>query len=332
MNNNGIGIKVTDVRLLQELKSTLLGFWPNRKNNYFPGALPVSIERKNFDTLIKYPYVISLKSDGTRYFMMAYNESVYLVDRVFNFYKVNQNFKKNIYGSSTEGCGMILDGEMMPSGSSGPNGSNDRSIFYVHDCVCMFSRDITKEFFDDRYDSIKLALSLWSPEGSDFDLAIKKFYKYNEFDMNVINNADHKIDGLIFTPIEEEIGTGRQYNLFKWKYKHTFDFLITIEGPDYVAYVFDKQGLKKYATVKRKNATFSKLLAKNCPKFKSGDIVECICNVKEESFEPILLRSDKESPNALDTVKKTLLNIKENITIEELLVLINIPELSRNSL
>jgi hypothetical protein len=101
--------KVTDVKLLQELKSTLLGFWPKRKNNNFPAPLPVSIERKNFDALKKFPYVISLKSNGTRFLLVAFNEHVYIVDRVFDFYIVDQNFNKNIYGSSLDGCGLVLD-------------------------------------------------------------------------------------------------------------------------------------------------------------------------------------------------------------------------------
>ncbi len=308
--------KVSDVKLLQELKSTLLGFWPKRKNNNFPAPLPVSIERKNFDALKKFPYVISLKSNGTRYLLMAYNEKVYLIDRVFDFYQVSQNFNKNIYGSTTEtSCGLLLDGEMMP----GPEGRNE---YIVHDCICLFSKDITKEYFTDRYDSISLAISLWSPQNSDFDIRIKKFYMYNDISEEIVNSADHDIDGLIFTPVKLGIGTGTQHTLFKWKQKHTFDFKIVDENNEYVSYVYDKQLLKKYASVKKRNIKFSRLLKTNCPNFKSGDIVECTFNIKDETFEPLFIRTDKSHPNSLYTIEKTIINIKENINLEEIISII----------
>lgn len=323
--------EVNEVKLLQELKSTLLGFWPNRKNNNFPGALPVSIERKNFEAIKKYPYVISLKSNGIRFLMMAYNKNVYLVDRLFNFYKTNQNFNINIYGSTPiDTCGLLLDGEMMfnntnsttiTDSTTNTNTNNDM-LYIIHDCLCVFSKDITKEYFTDRYDSIKSAVSLWSPEHSDFKIKIKKFYMYNDLTRDIIEKADHDIDGLIFTPIKLGIGTGTQHTLFKWKYKHTFDFLIKDENNEYVSYVYDKNVLIKYASVKKRNVKFSKLLKKNCPDFKSGDIVECICNVVDEDFEPLFLRKDKSHPNSLYTIEKTIINIKENITLDEMMELI----------
>lgn len=309
---------VIDVKLLQELKSTLLGFWPNRKNNNFPGALPVSIERKNFDAIKKYPYVISLKSNGIRFLLMAYNRNVYLIDRLFNFYKTKQNFNINIYGSSpVDTCGLLLDGEMMP-----PTEDNADIVYIIHDCLCVFSKDITKEYFTDRYDSIKSAVSLWSQEDSDFKIKIKKFYIYNDLTREIIEKADHDIDGLIFTPIKFGVGTGTQHTLFKWKYKHTFDFLINDENNEYVSYVYDKNVLIKYASVKKRNVKFSKLLKKNCPEFKSGDVVECIYNVQDDNFEPLFVRKDKAHPNNSYTIEKTMVNIRENITLDEIMELI----------
>ncbi len=66
---------------------------------------------------------------------------------------------------------------------------------------------------------------------------------------------------------------------------------------------------------------FLENLNKNCPEFENGDIVECEYNEMDEVFIPIKIRHDKTHPNSKYTVKKTLGNIKENITIEELIEL-----------
>src|SRR5574343_600813 len=268
--------KVTDIILLQNLKSSILGFWPKRKNHEFPAPLPVSIERKNFEALRKFSYVISLKSNGTRFLLMLYNKKAYLVDRIFDFYEVSQNFADNIYGSSKDGCGALFDGELMKmsvnsssvnsspldssSVNSSPVNAPTKYKYYIHDCSCIFSTDISSEIFTDRYDSIKTALALWSQENSDFEICAKVFYNFKDITEELITNADHDIDGLIFTPVDKGIGNGTQRTLFKWKYKHTFDFMIVEENNEYVSYVLENKMPKKYASVKKRNAKFNRLL------------------------------------------------------------------------
>jgi hypothetical protein len=308
--------KITDITLLQGLKSSLLGFWPERKNNNFPAPLPVSIERKNFKAIKKFPYVVSLKSDGTRCLLMAYNKLFYLVDRAFDFYETKQNFLNNIYGNYNDATGMILDGELMKTKDS------QSLCYYAHDCICMFSTDITKEYFPDRYDAIITALSLWSKEGSDFEICAKKFYMFKDVTASLINNSDHEIDGLIFTPVRKEIGTGTQYTLFKWKDNHTFDFMISEENNEYILSVIFKQSLFKYASVKKRNQKFNALLKERCANYKNGDIIEFSYNSSDNSFEPLFIRKDKTHPNNKTTADKTRFNISENITLDEIIQLL----------
>jgi mRNA-capping enzyme len=328
--------KVTDVKLLQELKSNLLGFWPNRKNNNFPGSLPISISRKHFDRLIKYEYYISLKSDGTRYMLMSYNGIVYLVNRMFNFYETDQQFDPSIYGSIVgETCGFLFDGELIKNEDfKNPESTTSGSTYLIHDCICIFSKDVSNQTFIERYEEIKIALSMYmgpagdarpvtgpgtgkdrpaGPGTGDFSIKIKKFYKFQDFNQEIIDNVDHKIDGIIFTPVLNK------HTIFKWKYKHTFDFLIRDEGLKYVCYVSENQELSKYADVKKSNVTFSRLLKKNCPSFTSGSIVECIYNKEADTYEPIIIRNDKSHPNSRLVSESTLENIQEDITVEELL-------------
>ena len=51
----------------------------------------------------------------------------------------------------------------------------------------------------------------------------------------------------------------------------------------------------------------------------SGIIVECTYNIKTSRYEPHLLRPDKSHPNSESTIKRTMNNITENITEEEIL-------------
>jgi hypothetical protein len=306
--------KVSSPELLQELKSAVLGFWPNRKNNHFPGPLPISIERKNFATIKKYPYVISLKTDGIRFLLMLHNKIAYMVDRNFNFYVVTVAFHDSIYGSSCnicDGTGLILDGEVIVT--------NGLMNYIVHDCVCLFSRDHTQEQLPTRYEAIHTALSLWYPDKSEININAKTFYKHDDFKAAMLDKTEHKIDGIILTPVDKEIGTHTQPTLFKWKFKHTVDLKVHEEGDEYVSYVLDRQRLIKYASVKKSNDSFRTKLYKNCSGFVNGDIVECVINMEEHSFDPLLIRFDKSHPNSLSTVEKTILNAKENISLSEIL-------------
>jgi hypothetical protein len=316
--------KVSDINLLQAIKSTVLGFWTERKNNYFPGPLPVSLERKNLYKLLQYPYLICMKSDGIRYFLIAYNGQSYLIDRSFNVYITKQNFKKDIYGSSSDkSCGLLFDGEMVKN-------SDNKLVYVIHDCVCSFGRSISSENLDERYENVKHILSsFWSNENSSFKLETKKFYTFSEIDNLIedINKMEHKTDGLIFTPITLPIGCQQQFSLYKWKAceNHTFDFKITDDRDSYYAFVSAGQADKLFASIEKtskEGSIFKELLLKNCPEYKSNSIVECSYDSGKESFNPLKLRSDKSNPNSLYTVEKTLLNIEENITLDEMCKLI----------
>jgi hypothetical protein len=318
-----IAKKVTDARLLQILRSEILGLWPERKNDHFPAPLPVSLERKNFHKLQNYPYVICVKSDGMRYLMMCFNQKVYMVNRSFKFYEVSQHFDSVIYGSDQSGLGALFDGELIKNTSGS-------WVYIVHDCVSMCGRDVSKESFTARYEEVSTAIEHWNEKNSDFFVRTKKFYKFSEVSelKKEISSkdVDHKIDGLIFTPVTLRIGTQTQYTLFKWKprEKHTFDFKMVDSGQNWTAYVTQGRGDIPFCSVEKNSSggkRFVSLLEKNCSGSESGDIIECDYNKDEETFDPIMIRRDKEHPNSLHTVEKTLLNIEENITMDEVLSL-----------
>lgn len=307
---------VTDEKLRLDIQTLILGYWPNRQNDYFPGPLPVSLELKNFYKLKNYPYLICVKSDGTRFLFLHYNSRSYLIDRTFKIREVFINFKEDpkIF---------LYDGELIEK-------NNGEWYYIIHDCICMENINVSTEDFDDRYESIQTTMSEYicddDVQSPVIKLGIKKFFKFDMIDQfkKYIKEIDHKTDGYILTPLKLPIGTGTQYSLFKWKpiKSHTFDFKITDDDKIYYVYVSQDKGEILFATVDKNSEDgikFKKEL--NEINYTSGSIVECIYDDNTKCYVPIMIRKDKIHPNSLYTIDKTMLNIRENITEAELFTL-----------
>jgi len=326
--NGPLVVQITNESKIQALKMTVLSFWPNRKSNFSPVPLPTSLERKNFYKLKQFPYLICVKSDGIRFLLFRQNNIVYLVDRSFTFYIISLNFINN--ETNNQDVELMLDGELIKT-------KDNRWSYIAHDCVVADFKDISQLHFDVRYEAIKdILINRWCGCGIDSGsdslyLTTKKFYKFSEID-NLINDMssgkiNHKTDGLIFTPLTLGIGTQTQYTLFKWKDRahHTFDFKIIETPTEYVAYVNQGTDDKKYASVDKKTKEgleFTRLLKLKCPTFKNGSIVELDYNIETNCFEPKMIRTDKNHPNSLFTIEKTLKNVEENITLENIVHMI----------
>lgn len=299
---------MVDENLSREIKSLILGFWNNRSNDYFPAPLPVSIEIFNFKTLTKFTYLISVKSDGVRYLMLNYNGNVYFIDRTFKIYLSNLKFKEGIKT-------MLFDGELV-------EGKSGEKKYIVHDCICIDNRNVSQEFFDSRYESMITGINMYMEDHHLVE--VKKFFPFNKVNEleEYIKTLDHKTDGFILTPLNMPIGTGTQYSLFKWKPResHTFDFKIVETNSSIETYVFKNNKDLLFASIDKNDSLSIPFIEKlRKLNFKSPSIVECSYDSEKDTFEPIMIRNDKSNPNSFTTVEKTFLNIKENITREELL-------------
>jgi hypothetical protein len=169
----------------------------------------------------------------------------------------------------------------------------------------------------------------------------------------------HKSDGLIFTPVEEPVRTGTHSRMFKWKSHHTVDLVWQVQWNDKqnhwdyrVRYrhadkdcfgdrdgVTVMQPLELHQQIRQVPLiivpnTYAKTILDwhfHRGEYKFAHVVECSCrmpNMAEwlsETEVPMIecsilkIRHDKMEPNQKTTIEHTLRNIQENITIKELL-------------
>lgn len=318
--NGPESLMVKNDKLIQKLKNIILNYWTERKNDHFPAPQPVSLERRDLFKIKKFPYLVCVKSDGMRFLMLCTTVNgvgkCYMVDRAFRFYEVKQTFKDPIYRNT------LFDGELIEC-------ANGRWKYIIHDCISYKGINMKQENFPPRYKCVvDCVTDCWSMSNeSNFIVSLKEFKKFKDIGdlVGIMNGGelDHKTDGIIFTPINLPVGMNTQYTLFKWKPRelHTFDFKITIRDNQIFAQVNDERKMTDFASVSLDSDIGKKFHSQllSLENFKDGAIVECDYDEVLKEYKPLFVRIDKTHPNGLFTVNKTLLNIRENITIRELI-------------
>lgn len=266
---------------------------------YYPGPQPVSIERKYLTYLKnnKDDYWVAPKTDGVRYALgigeVDGQYNAYLYDRKLTVIKLkNCKMKKNIL----KGC--LLDGELI-----------NNSIFLIFDCMVICGKDVSKYSFSERMQFVKTFILGVKIEN--YTLKMKEFSKFSNFKSFIHNYVkEYDQDGYIFMPETGNIQIGTHNTLYKWKNNldNTVDFLITPKG---ILYLINSNELCKT----RNKLTFLPDYIKNST---DNQVVECKCNdIQSKTWIPIGPRSDKKDPNSQYVFKKTMINIKENISIDE---------------
>ena len=91
---------VSNAHHVAYFKRIVNGYFRNNVNSQFPGALPVSLERRDFHKLKTYEYSVTEKTDGIRYFMLITKHKdeqiALMIDRKYNFYKLFIYSENNI--------------------------------------------------------------------------------------------------------------------------------------------------------------------------------------------------------------------------------------------
>lgn len=307
------------VNLLWKLKSC---------KKYVPCASPSSLFRKDIqEHLFSKPYVVSAKCDGIRAFLLLGNfndktneEYGVFLDRAYNVYKVQTFADPRFYD------GTFLDGEVVFEKSG-------KCTFVVFDAITVCGYNMRKKPFYKRKNKYEEAIQHISVKG--IKLTPKEWYPLS-FSAKIWNSrktSSFAADGLIFQPLNTQLTHGVQKDVFKWKPNHTVDF--------YLSSLHTKQGESDYSwlleigdgpriinaspefniTLEFRDLCSERKLLERCSSH-GRIVVECFMEIDNDSSTwtaiPQCIRADKGTANDKFVVTRTLLNIKENITVEEL--------------
>lgn len=310
-NSNAFKIDLEDLKEKVYTECEKL-FKMELKRGYFPGPQPVTIELKDLPKLNE-SYMVCEKTDGERAILLLINidnkPMCFIINRNNELYFTDLSFKKEVFEGS------IFDGEIIKTKSETYN-------FLIHDCMCYNGTSFLESSHQLRYACIiDFIVKRYNHKPTDcFNVKTKLFYNYgNKLDetwKHIQKTTENKIDGLIFTPINGPIIFGRDNDLLKWKEKHTMDFFIKKENKKVNLYFQKKGKLELYKTLTKENEKILKGGILTQDNLKQGCIVEFEYN--DELFVPYRIRTDKNKPNGEITIKNTMINIEEEITIETL--------------
>ena len=246
---------------------------------YFPGAQPVSLEKRHIPILHNRHYFISNKLDGIRMGFICSNDKVFFINRKMDIFPVDFRVEREFFK------GTMLDGEMMSDGT-----------YIVYDAVMICGHVIRN------YNMIKRLTFIYKYVKK-LPFKIKKFYLFHNHKYFLENIYTHDADGIIFTPIDEAYKHSTNDKLFKWKPVKNITVDYAVKNGN--TYIQDRNNLVFVDSHEW------------CNDYDDGSIIECeyINNV----WTPVKIRSDKDYPNSVITYNKIMLNIRENIKISDII-------------
>ncbi|CAN0879813.1 mRNA-capping enzyme [Linum grandiflorum] len=306
----------------------------------FPGSHPVSLSRDNLQKLRQRYYYATWKADGTRYMMLITMDGCYLIDRSFNFRRVQMKFPCRIGSDASFDRThhfTLLDGEMVID--IVPETQKQARRYLIYDMMAINNVSVVERPFSERSKMIEkevieprnyerthitqsknpnydYSLEPFSVRRKGFWLlsAVKKLLK------DFIPTLSHEADGLIFQGWDDPYVPRTHDGLLKWKYPemNSVDFLFEV-SPD------GRESLYLNSGGKKRLLDGSSVIFRDGsdPSSYSGKIIECSFNSEDQVWECMRVRVDKNAPNEFNTFNKVMRSIKDNITEDILLDEIN---------
>jgi len=237
----------------------------------------------------------------------------FFVNRSFDMFEVKINLNKKAYE------GTILDGELYDN------------ILMVYDAILVNGVLVARQNLDERLaaaeDMMKFIIYMKSDKHR---LKMKTFHMMKDFRVfmdEYLPTVQQKIDGLVFTPMNDPIRLGTHETMFKWKplEKNTVDFLMKREptretpgchpGPLTWRLYVQEKGKLYFESEIPLNRISDELW------FEDEAIVECMYMSHESPmwWKPLKRRRDKTHPNNRRTFYRTIVNLKEDIKMKEFL-------------
>lgn len=307
-----------------------------------PAPQPSSLERQHFPLLLQNDYMVADKSDGARFVLFltraAGREVAVLVDRKLKLFQIPVAASKSFF------AGSMFDGELVDA--------NGFHVFLVFDAVAVKGVYVGEESLLSRLALVRNTFDLeGSPTqsaeqaaalakrgkvvcgGSAHGLSFrpKPCYVMRQLDtlLRQMPTLPYAVDGLVFTPVHAAICTGTHATAFKFKWKHTIDVEVASDGE----FLVGKGGAPETAVQRMPLASLGavfrlddelKLRIVSGAASARGAVLELLLTLLpdgEVRLSLLRLRSDKVHPNSAAVVLRTLVNLNEGISTDELLEL-----------
>ncbi|XP_010325810.1 uncharacterized protein [Solanum lycopersicum] len=314
----------------QALKMT-----PGGRGPQFPGSHPVSLDRENLQLLRQRYYYATWKADGTRYMMLITMDGCFLIDRHFNFRRVQMRFPCR---HTNEGLAekthhfTLLDGEMVID--TLPDTQKQERRYLIYDMIALNQLSVIERPFYERWRMIdKEVIGPRNYERQHIYQSRNPYYRYELEPFRVrrkdffllstvtkllkefIPKLSHEADGLIFQGWDDPYVPRTHEGLLKWKYPemNSVDFLFEV--------VDDRELLYLHERGKKKLMEGSRVVFPDGsdPSAYSGKIIECSFDTDDQKWIWMRTRVDKGTPNDYNTYRKVMRSITDNITEEVLL-------------
>ncbi|TYI99078.1 hypothetical protein E1A91_D01G262500v1 [Gossypium mustelinum] len=311
-----------------------------RGHAQFPGSHPVSLNRDNLQLLRQRYYYATWKADGTRYMMLITIDGCYLIDRSFNIRRVQMRFpcwhNKGVGGMSHHLT--LLDGEMIID--TLPDSRKQERRYLIYDMMVLNNEPIIERPFYERWKMLeKEVIEPRNYERHNIYQGRNPYYRFdlepfrvrrkdfwllstvNKVLKEFIPKLSHEADGLIFQGWDDPYVPRTHEGLLKWKYAqlNSVDFLFEIGSDDREQLFLHEQGRKK---LMEGNTVEFREVSDPPPSF-SGKIIECSWDPDRQVWVYMRIRIDKSTPNDINTYRKVMQSINDNITEEILLNEIN---------
>lgn len=283
---------------IDQLKELLLEF--NPKGSY-PGPNPCSIEKSDLQLLSQSTYKICDKTDGIRVLFVCLtfkgHKIASLVTRGFDVYVCKIDKCPKVWKQGT-----VFDGEIATIDTT--------ARFVGFDAIIVSGIPVWKSPLSKRLEAASISMKdyRWTP--GEVEITFKTYYDSVD-DLLQHRQTSVPEDGIILTPEDDPVKIGRHRRLYKMKPhgKHTVDFLLQ-NSRDLLVY---NPGTKQHSHVASLQASVD-LSGNN-----SHDnlIVECAMSGPGQ-WTYVKIRTDKHTANDMLTYKKTMVNIQEDLTLDDI--------------
>jgi hypothetical protein len=267
----------------------------------FPGPNPCSLERANFSKLRAQPYYLAEKTNGVRFilFMCRYKglDVAAIINRAMQVFLLPcSELPTAMFQGSLVDCELAW------------NKINRAWQLMAFDAYVVCGVPVHRCQFSARLAALRRAMAVYRhTEVDPVEIRIKHFVPATMFgaylDHEGVAKEEFDVDGIVLVPEHSAATVGRAWDLFKFKTKHSVDFLVGSRGVDVC--VFDPATQTHAPVGALRSAT------------KPGSIVECVLGV-DGVWDVECVRTDKSTANDMLTYQRTLVNMREAISVGEL--------------